>query len=43
LPSSTQLREIGSAYPGFGIMIAIGLQKPYDKQESGVNLVLYDV
>jgi hypothetical protein len=25
------------------IMIAIGLQKPYAKPESGANLVLYDV
>jgi hypothetical protein len=40
LPISTQLREIGFVYPGFVIMIAIGLQKPYAKAESGANLVL---
>jgi hypothetical protein len=39
----TQFGEIGSVYPGFAIMIAIGLQKPYAKLESGANPVLYDV
>jgi hypothetical protein len=38
----TQLREIGSVYPGFTIMIAKGLQEPYAKPESGANLVPYD-
>jgi hypothetical protein len=39
-PSSTQVREIGSIYPGFAIMVAIGLCKPYAKPELGANLVL---
>jgi hypothetical protein len=40
LASSTQLGEIGSIYPEFVIITAIGLQKPYAKPESGANLVL---
>jgi hypothetical protein len=39
-PSLTQLGEIGSAYPEFPIIIAIGLQKSYAKPELGSNLVL---
>jgi hypothetical protein len=39
-PSLTQFAEIGSVYPGFGIIVAIGLQKPYAKPESDANLVL---
>ncbi len=39
-PSLTQFREIGSVYPDFAIIVAIGLQKPYAKLESGANLVL---
>jgi hypothetical protein len=35
-----QFGEIGSAYPEFTFIIAIGLQKPYAKPESGANLVL---
>jgi hypothetical protein len=42
-PSSTQLGESGSVYPGFAIMIAIDLQKPYAKLESVTNLALYDI
>jgi hypothetical protein len=39
-PSLTHLGEIGSVYPEFVIIIAIGLQKPYAILESGANLVL---
>jgi hypothetical protein len=39
-PSSTQFGEILSVYPGFTMIIAIGLQKPYAKPESGANLEL---
>jgi hypothetical protein len=28
LPSLTQVREIGSVYPGFMIIVAIGLENP---------------
>jgi hypothetical protein len=42
-PSLTQFREIGSVYPGFAIVIAIGLRKPYAQPELGANLVLYNV
>jgi hypothetical protein len=38
-----QFGEIGSVYPSFAIMTAIGLLKPYTKPEAGANLVLYDV
>jgi hypothetical protein len=37
--SSTQFGKIGSIYPGFAIMIAIGLKNPYAKLASGKNLV----
>jgi hypothetical protein len=37
--SSTLFREIGSPYPEFAIIVAIGLRKPYAKPESGANLV----
>jgi hypothetical protein len=43
LSSSTRVGEIDSVYPGFTIMIAIGLQNPYAKPKSFANLVLYDV
>jgi hypothetical protein len=33
LPSSTQFGETGFVYPGFAIMIEIGLQKAYAKPE----------
>jgi hypothetical protein len=41
-PSLTQFGEISSVYRGFffTIMIAVGLQKPHTKLESGANLVL---
>jgi hypothetical protein len=43
-PFSAQFGEIGSAFPEFAIIVAIGLQKPHAKPESGANLVLqYDV
>jgi hypothetical protein len=32
--------EIDSLYPGFAIIVAIDLQKPFAKPESGANLVL---
>ncbi len=38
--SSTQFGEIGFTYPEFAIIVAIGLQNPYVKPESGANLVL---
>ncbi len=40
LPSSTPFGEIGSVYPEFVIIVALGIQKPYAKLESGSNLVL---
>jgi hypothetical protein len=40
LPSLTQFGEIGSMYPGFALIVVIGLQKPYAKLESDANLVL---
>jgi hypothetical protein len=38
--SLTKFGDIGSAYPKLVILVAIGLQKPYAKLESGANLVL---
>jgi hypothetical protein len=36
----THFGEIGSVYPEFAVIIAIGLQIPYAKPGPGANLVL---
>jgi hypothetical protein len=43
LPSSTQFGEIGSAYPEFTIIVAIGLRNPMLNRNQAQMLYLYDV